>query len=115
MKSIVFWDMTPYSPLSVNRLFRGIYRLHLQGRRNKFSKKPLSKQVLVEAICSSETSVDTQRTTRRHIPGDDTLHNHRCENLKTYFIFSYFTVNYDSRHNDVDRLVNGAASSSKVL
>jgi hypothetical protein len=22
--------------------------------------------------------------TRRHIPEDDTLHNHRCENLKSY-------------------------------
>jgi hypothetical protein len=29
----------------------------------------------MEAICSSETSVDTQRTTRRHIPEDDTLHS----------------------------------------
>jgi hypothetical protein len=31
-------------------------------------------------------SVDVapQRTTRRHIPEDDTLHNHRCENLKSY-------------------------------
>jgi hypothetical protein len=38
----------------------------------------------MEAICSPETSVDTQRTTRRHIPDDDTLHNHRCENLKSY-------------------------------
>jgi hypothetical protein len=28
--------------------------------------------------------VATQRTTRRHIPEDDTLHNHRCENLKSY-------------------------------
>jgi hypothetical protein len=27
----------------------------------------------MEAICSSETSVQTQRTTRRHIPEDDTL------------------------------------------
>jgi hypothetical protein len=27
----------------------------------------------MEAICSSETSVETQRTTRRHIPEDDTL------------------------------------------
>jgi hypothetical protein len=35
----------------------------------------------MEAICSSETSVETQRTTRRHIPEDDTLHNHRCVNL----------------------------------
>jgi hypothetical protein len=38
----------------------------------------------MEAICSSETSVDTQRTTRRYIPEDGTLHNHRCENLKSY-------------------------------
>jgi hypothetical protein len=27
----------------------------------------------MEAICSSETSVETRRTTRRHIPEDDTL------------------------------------------
>jgi hypothetical protein len=26
----------------------------------------------------------TQPTTRRHIPEDDTLHNHRRENLKAY-------------------------------
>jgi hypothetical protein len=38
----------------------------------------------MEAICSSETSVETQRTTRHHIPEDDTLHNHGCENLKSY-------------------------------
>jgi hypothetical protein len=38
----------------------------------------------MEAICSSETSVGTQRTTRRHIPEDDTLHNRRCGNLKSY-------------------------------
>jgi hypothetical protein len=67
MKSIVFWDMTPCSPLSVNRRFGGTYRPHLQGRRNKLSKKPANKQVAtlisstlnMEAICSSETSVDT--------------------------------------------------------
>jgi hypothetical protein len=29
----------------------------------------------MKAICSSETSVDTQRTTRRYIPEVDTLHN----------------------------------------
>jgi hypothetical protein len=37
----------------------------------------------MEAICSSEISVDIQRTKRRFILEDDTLHNHRCENLKT--------------------------------
>jgi hypothetical protein len=38
----------------------------------------------MEAIYSSETSVETQPTTRRHIPEDDTLRDHRCENLKSY-------------------------------
>jgi uncharacterized membrane protein YciS (DUF1049 family) len=28
----------------------------------------------MEAICSSETSIDVQRTTRRYIPEDGTLH-----------------------------------------
>jgi hypothetical protein len=37
----------------------------------------------MEAIYSSETSFDFQRTTRRYIPEDSTLHNHRCENLKS--------------------------------
>jgi hypothetical protein len=30
----------------------------------------------------STCEVDFKRTTRRHIPEDVTLHNHRCENLK---------------------------------
>jgi hypothetical protein len=34
--------------------------------------------------CSSETSADFKRTTRRYIPQDGTLHNHRCENLISY-------------------------------
>jgi hypothetical protein len=35
----------------------------------------------IKAICSSETSVNA-RSTQRHIPVDDILHSHRCENLK---------------------------------
>jgi hypothetical protein len=38
MKSVISWDMTPCSPLSVNRRFEGTYRLYIQGRRNNFSK-----------------------------------------------------------------------------
>jgi hypothetical protein len=51
---------------------------------------PASKQVVIsstlkmEAIYSSETLVDIQRTTRHYIPEVDTLHNHRCVNLKSY-------------------------------
>jgi hypothetical protein len=46
----------------------------------------------MEAIRSSETSGTTLRTTRRHIPEDDTLQNHRCENLKSYnYVICLFT------------------------
>jgi hypothetical protein len=37
-KSIIFWDVMPCSLLSCNRRFGGTYHLHLQGRRNNFSK-----------------------------------------------------------------------------
>jgi hypothetical protein len=41
-----------------------------------------------EGECSSETSVDFQRTTQRYIPKDSTLHKHRSENLKSYTTLS---------------------------
>jgi hypothetical protein len=62
MKSAIFWDTTPYSSFSVNRLFGGIYRLHLQGPKINLSKKPAWKQ-----------AESTERTTRRYIPEDGTL------------------------------------------
>jgi hypothetical protein len=43
-----------------------------------------SSTLKIEAIYSSKTLVASQQTTRRHIPKDDTLHNHGCENLKSY-------------------------------
>jgi hypothetical protein len=74
MKSIIFWDVTPCSLVSCNRRFGGIYRLHLQGRRNTFSKN--------------------QQVSRCHIPEDDTLHKHRCENLKSYTALSMFKISF---------------------
>jgi hypothetical protein len=53
LRCIIFWDMTPCSPLSFNRHFGGTYRLHLQGRRNRFSK-PASKQVASRMLSQSE-------------------------------------------------------------
>jgi hypothetical protein len=39
----------------------------------------------MEVICSSETSADFQRTTRRYIPEDtSTRHNYCCDNLNSY-------------------------------
>jgi hypothetical protein len=42
----------------------------------------------METICSSQTSVDFQRTTTRYIPRGRTLQNHRRENLKSYSLTS---------------------------
>jgi hypothetical protein len=39
------------------------------------------------AICSFQTLVATQQTTRRHIPENNTLHNHRRGNIKSYIIY----------------------------
>jgi hypothetical protein len=54
-----------------------------------------SSTLKMEAICSFETSVEFQRTTRRYIPEDSTLHNHRCETLKSY------TVNLKLDHDQL--------------
>jgi hypothetical protein len=48
MKNILFWDITPCSPLKVNPLFGGTYRLHLQGRRISQAR---NQQVASRAIC----------------------------------------------------------------
>jgi hypothetical protein len=39
----------------------------------------------MEAICSSETSVETQQSTLRHIPENDTLHNVNLTSRKQCF------------------------------
>jgi hypothetical protein len=77
MKSIIFWHMTPCSPLSWNRRFGGTC---LPAGSSWYYSSTLK----IEAIGSFETSGATQWTTWRHIPEDDTLHNHHCENLKSY-------------------------------
>jgi hypothetical protein len=103
LKSINFWDIMPCSPLSVNRRFGETYRLHLQGRRNKFSKKPASKQVgrfllKMEAICFSETAVDTLRTTRRYIPEVGTFHITavNSSNPTSYILFGGICLSFSS-------------------
>jgi hypothetical protein len=45
---------------------------------------PYSSILKMEATCSSKRSVDFQRTTRRCIPEDGTVHNDSCENFKSY-------------------------------
>jgi hypothetical protein len=59
LKNVVFWDVA-LCRSCVNRRFGGKYHLHLQGRN--------------------------ARSTQSHIPQDDILHSHRCENLNSYKI-----------------------------
>jgi hypothetical protein len=95
LEGSMFWNVTPCRPLKVNWRFGEICRFHLQGR-------PLISTCFTLIYClaynltlkmnakySSEMSVEFQQTTWRYIPEDRTLHNHRCENLKSYIIRFY--------------------------
>jgi hypothetical protein len=88
LKRSALCDVTPRSLLKINQSFGGACRLHLRGLLATcfmlVSCLAYSSTLKMEARCFSETSVDFQRTTRRYIPEDRTLHNHRCENLRAY-------------------------------
>jgi hypothetical protein len=49
----------------------------------------------IEGTCSFEMSAGFQRTTRRYNPEDRALHNHSCENLKSYD--TYLTMAHRER------------------
>jgi hypothetical protein len=78
-----FWNITPCSPLKVNRRFRGTC-LCLPPSFTLISCLAYSSTLKKEATCTSETSADFQWTALRYIPEDRILHNHRCENLKSF-------------------------------
>jgi hypothetical protein len=59
MKFRVFWDVAPCSQVDVDRRFRGAYCLHHQGVA-----------LIMEAVCTSETSININLTTRHYIPED---------------------------------------------
>jgi hypothetical protein len=80
----------------VRRCFGGKYSLLPQGRRIYPIKQHTTSLMLgflfvpcfaysltlrMEALRSSETSVNFCYTTRRHIPDDSKPYSHRCENL----------------------------------
>jgi hypothetical protein len=60
----------------------------------------------MEAIRSSEMSVDFQRTTRRYIPEDRTLYR-CCENFKSYTFLVYLaTLSVAEALSSNDRISN---------
>jgi hypothetical protein len=87
----VFLDVTPCSPLLVHQRFGGTKYFHLQRRKvSSVCCLYLTRYLLsissileMEAIRSSETSMNFYRTTRRYILWKITLPSHRCEDLKS--------------------------------
>jgi hypothetical protein len=72
-------SITPCSLLKVNRRYRGTCRLHFQGLSEARNQQSLplaftlvSSTLKMEGTCSSEMSVNFQRTTRCYIPEDKT-------------------------------------------
>jgi hypothetical protein len=73
MKSSIFWDITPRSPLKVNRRFALFATCFHAGFLLGLFFDPE-----MEATSSSATSVDFQQTTRRYISEDGTLQVINC-------------------------------------
>jgi hypothetical protein len=57
---------------------------------------------------SSETSVNFQRTAPRYIPEDRTLHNHSCDNLKSY------NINFNVTNIKLKQLLNIAVDCYRI-
>jgi hypothetical protein len=86
MKNAVFWDVAARRSC-VNRHFGGTYLLHLQSlqpRAHSGSSLADFSTLKMEAICSSETSVQT-RSTWRHILEDGILLSQGVSVCSFYF------------------------------
>jgi hypothetical protein len=81
-RRVVCWDATDVSEEHIASIFRA---------EEKFQQDQ-QVSLKMEAICFSETWVETERTTRRHIPEDDTPQNHRCANLISYKVSAVFAT-----------------------
>jgi hypothetical protein len=77
LKFRVFWDVAPCIQIDVDRRFRGAYCLHDKGDEIA---------LMMEAVRTSETSVNINLTTRRYIPEESKLHTRRRENLKSHMV-----------------------------
>jgi hypothetical protein len=79
-KVTAFWDIAPCSPVAVNQRFGGVYCLHNQVA------------LMMEAVNTSERSVNLYGTTRRNIPEGCHLHSRCRENLKSHISRTIYKI-----------------------
>jgi hypothetical protein len=84
VKRFIFWNITPCSLVKVNRCLGGKYRLHPQGRRVSQARNKHEAGSKEAMFIWNNFRLVLDKTA--HIPEYRTLHNHRCENLKSYII-----------------------------
>jgi hypothetical protein len=83
LKMTTFWDIALCSLVEVEQRFRGSYCRH-----------HALIALMMEAVRTSETSVNFYETTRRRNPEDHSRHLHRRENLKSLTISTNLIVNF---------------------
>jgi hypothetical protein len=75
MKRSIFWDTTPCSSLKLTWRFGGIFRLHLQDRRNKLRRKQAWNQAensaLIHRVMSQTTEPFLTTAVRTSNPTQD--------------------------------------------
>jgi hypothetical protein len=119
-RSSVFWDITPCSPLKVNRRFGGRFLLHLQGRKWENPETSVKQMaVLIEAGDMFLRNVGLlSKDYKMLLVYPRTLHNHRCENLTSYvwtIVFKTFFYLASSWESDVSCYVISRKSLDYIL
>jgi hypothetical protein len=75
-------------------------RVQLLKTANVIPSSPILVTLMMEEICSTETSFLT-RPTRRNIPEDGILHSHSRENLKSYVALTVWAMERRSNMSPV--------------
>jgi hypothetical protein len=83
-----FWDIAPRGLIGVDRHFRGAYFLYHK-----------SDTLMMEAVRTSETSVYTNKITRRYIPWGSHFHTSRRESHKSKLFYERRIIIYENFKN----------------
>jgi hypothetical protein len=86
----IFWDIAPCSLVETDRRFRGAYCLHYQNDE------------MMEAVRTSQKTINFYQTTRRNIPEDSHIHTRRRENLKFH---QDFIIYYSIFSSSIENLI----------